>query len=142
MIRVLTITILLFPVFLGGFIYIIFRTEKLIMFRWFEYLNLANEINTIKSFGNTFSFPDWFIYNLPDGLWVFSYTAISLEIWKNSITRYSIFWILIIPIAAILSELLQLLKIISGTFDFADIVSYLLGITLPVYLLKKFNSKI
>lgn len=130
MFRIFKIATLLVPVILGGFIYIIFRTEKLIMFRWFDYLNLTDEINIAKSFRNNLSLPDWFYFSLPDGLWIFSYTAISLEIWKSSITRSRYFWILSIPAAAILSEILQLLNIISGTFDFTDLIFYLLGIIL------------
>jgi len=130
-IRTLKIILLFFPVVLGGLIYIIFRTDRLIMYHWFEYLNLSDEINTIKSLKNILSFPDWFIYSLPDGLWVFSYTALSLEIWKSSITQRSFFWIFSIPIVAVMSEFLQLFKIIPGTFDIIDTAFYLIGITLP-----------
>jgi len=140
MIRSLKIIALLFPVVLGGLIYIIFRTEKLLMFHWFEYLRLSDEINLIKNLRNIYSFPGWFIYSLPDGLWVFSYTALSLEIWKFSITRRSFFWIFSIPIVAVLSEFLQLFRIIPGTFDLIDVMFYLLGIILPFY--KILNTKI
>ncbi|MNU12783.1 hypothetical protein D3C71_08140 [compost metagenome] len=134
MIRVLRILALFIPVILGGFIYLIFRTEKLIMFSWFEYLNLSGKVNVIQNFRNIFSFPDWFIYSFPDGLWVFSYTAISLEIWKNSINSQNICWILSIPIVAVFSEFLQLFKIIPGTFDLLDVIFYFLGIIIPYYI--------
>jgi len=130
-IRTLKIILLFFPVVLGGLIYIIFRTDRLIMYHWFEYLNLSDEINTIKSLKNILSLPDWFIYSLPDGLWVFSYTALSLEIWRSPITQRSFFWIFSIPIVAVMSEFLQLFKIIPGTFDLIDTAFYLIGITLP-----------
>ncbi|WP_412851020.1 hypothetical protein ACL0VS_08535 [Chryseobacterium sp. PMSZPI] len=127
MIRIVRIIICFLSILLGGFIYIIFRTEKLIMFDWFEYLNLSEEINIIRNFKNVYSFPNWFIYNLPDGLWIFSYTAISLEIWKHSIIKQNIFWIFSIPIIAVLSEFFQVFKIVPGTFDFTDMIFYLLG---------------
>ena len=130
-IHILKTALLFTPVVLGGLIYIIFRTDRLIMFHWFEYLNLSDEINTIKSLKNILSLPDWFIYSLPDGLWIFSYIHISLEIWKFSITRQNIFWIFSIPITAIASEIFQLFKIIPGTFDLVDIIFYLIGIALP-----------
>lgn len=138
MLNVFKIIILLIPVILGGLIYIIFRTEKLIMFCWFDYLHLTSEINIAKSFRNTYAFPDWFIYSFPDGLWIFSYTAISLKIWKSSMNQNSFFWILSIPVASILSEFLQFLNIIPGTFDFTDLLFYLIGIVLP-FLSKKNN---
>ena len=133
------IMIYLFPLTLGGFIYIIFRTETLIMFHWFKYLNISNEVDSIKNMRTGYSFPNWFIYNLPDGLWIFSYTAISLEIWKNSITRQNIFWVFSIPIISVLSEFLQLFKIIPGTFDFLDVTFYLLGTIFSFYISNKNN---
>lgn len=143
MIRIIRVIIFFIPIMLGGVIYIIFRTEKLIMFHWFEYLSLSNEVNFIKTFKNVYSFPDWFIYNLPDGLWLCSYTAISLEIWKHSITKQNIFWIFSIPFITILSEIFQLFKIIPGTFDFIDIVFYLFGIFFAYFISKIiiFNTK-
>jgi len=140
MIRSLKVVALFLPVVFGGLIYIIFRTEKLLMFHWFEYLRLSNEINFIKNLRNIYSFPGWFIYSLPDGLWIFSYTALTLEIWKFSITRDSSFWIFSIPIVAVSSEFLQLFRIIPGTFDLIDVIFYLLGIILPFY--KILNTKI
>ncbi|WEK68742.1 MAG: hypothetical protein P0Y62_12885 [Candidatus Chryseobacterium colombiense] len=143
MIRFLRIVIFFLPIISGGLIYIIFRTEKLIMFRWFEYFSLSDGINLIKKLKNIYSFPSWFIYNLPDGLWIFSYTAISLEIWKHSITKQNIFWIFSIPLIAVLSEIFQLFKIIPGTFDFIDIIFYLSGIFLAYFIstIIIFNTK-
>jgi hypothetical protein len=143
MIQGLRIMVYFLPLILGGFIYIIFRTETLIMFHWFKYLNFSDEINIIKNIKPVQYFPNWFIYNLPDGLWIFSYTAISLEIWKHSITRQNIFWVFSIPIIAVLSEFLQLFKIIPGTFDFLDVTFYILGTISSFYILTKiiFNTK-
>lgn len=143
MIRNLRIITFLFPVILGGIIYIIFRTERLVMFRWFDYLNLSNEITIIQNLREVFSFPGWFVYSLPDGLWVFSYTSISLEIWKHSITKQNIFWIFGIPAIAVSSEFLQLFKLISGTFDFIDILFYVFGVIISYYISAKliFNIK-
>lgn len=143
MLRNMRIIIFFFPVILGGFIYITFRTNNLLMFNWFENLGLSNEIIFIRNLKNNFSFPNWVIYNLPDGLWLFSYTAILLEIWDYLIDKKTFFWIFSIPLAAILSEILQLFKIIPGTFDLTDIGFYLLGTIIPFYLLPKiiFNTK-
>lgn len=143
MIQSLRIIIYFLPLILGGFIYIIFRTETLIMFHWLKYLTFSDEINIIKNFRTVYSFPSWFIYNLPDALWIFSYTGISLEIWKHSITRQNIFWIFSIPIIAVLSEFLQFFKIVPGTFDFLDVTFYLLGTISSFYISTKiiFNTK-
>lgn len=136
MIRALKIAALFIPVVVGGFIYIIFRTERLIMFHWFEYVSLSHQINILKNLRTIYSFPSWFIYSLPDGLWTFSYVAVSLQIWKFSITCQNVFWIFSIPISAVLSEFLQLFRLIPGTFDPIDIIFYLLGASIPYYLSK------
>lgn len=140
--RILKIIALFLPILLGGIIYILFRTEKLVMFHWFEYLNVTQEICALKSYSNRVILPDWFIYSLPDGLWIYSYTSISLEIWKYSIAKHNFFWIFSIPIIAVLSECFQFFKIIPGTFDFIDLIFYLLGITIPYYISTKtiFNT--
>jgi len=142
MFRIIKIIVLSLPVILGGLIYLIFRNESLIMFSWIEYLSMSNEINTIQNFRNIISFPKWFIYSLPDGLWIFSYTAISLEVWKHSINNQNIFWIFSIPVIAVLSEFLQLSKIIPGTFDPADLIFYFLGIILSFCISAKIIFKI
>ena len=124
----------LVPVIIGGFIYIIFRSEKLLMFDWFQILHLQKLIQELRNLDESYNVPSWFKYNFPDGLWIFSYVLISLHIWKYTISKQSIFWIFSIPIVAIFSEILQFLKIFSGTFDVVDICSYVLGTFLPIYL--------
>lgn len=130
-IRVLRISASLFLLFLGGLIYLIFRTERLIMFRWVEYLNLSDIITNLQKISTLYILPDWFKYSLPDGLWIYSYTAILLEIWKKTITKQNVFWILSIPTTAVLSEFFQLLKILPGTFDLTDLTFYFVGILIP-----------
>ncbi|WP_449388910.1 hypothetical protein [Chryseobacterium lineare] len=131
-IRVLRISASLFLLFLGGLIYLIFRTERLIMFRWVEYLKLSDVITNLQKISTLYILPDWFKYSLPDGLWIYSYTAILLEIWKQTVTKQNVFWILSIPSTAVLSEFFQLLKILPGTFDLIDLIFYFVGILIPL----------
>lgn len=91
----------------GGLIYIAFRTETLAMFKWFRIIHLDAPIEYLRVLTmDTKAFlPNWFLFSLPDGLWIFSYISLSLLIWKNRITRENIFWISIIPLTAIVSEI-------------------------------------
>ena len=82
------------------------------------------------------SLPDWFVFSLPDGLWLFSYISVVLLVWKNQITKHSIAWILIIPLYAIVHELGQLFKFTEGTFAFNDLLFYSIAIFLPFILYK------
>lgn len=131
----------------GGLIYILFRTASLKMFSWYETIGFGGLTNELRKFTFQFSnrIPEWILFSLPDGLWIFSYVTLMLVIWRNSVSIKNVFWILIIPLLAIGSELGQLFGLIIGTFDFADLILYILGMTLPFILLNKsinFNFKL
>lgn len=73
---------------------------------------------------NPMCLPSWIKYNLPDGLWHYSFTYMNLYIWNFNISKNSIFWILLIPFIAYFTEYLQYLKYIDGTYDFKDLLAY------------------
>lgn len=131
----------LFTLLLGGFIYILFRQDSLKMFIWFESINLSNSISELRLFTLPLSFhlPDWFLYSLPDGLWLFSYISLLLLIWGNVISKQNIHWVLLVPLIAIFSEIGQLIKLVPGTFDIVDLGFYLSGTILPILIFA--NSK-
>jgi hypothetical protein len=113
----------------GGLIYICFRSLDLMMFRWFDYLNFSDTIFQIRNISNRYKIEksDWLIYSLPDGLWMFSFTTVILYIWKNTINRKNILWIIIMPITAFCTEICQKYHLINGTYDVNDIFAYLFG---------------
>ena len=131
----------LFTLLFGGFIYILFRQDSLKMFSWFESVNLSNSISELRLFTLPLSFhlPDWFLYSLPDGLWLFSYISLLLLIWGNVISKQNIHWVLLVPLIAIFSEIGQLIKLVPGTFDIVDLGFYLSGTILPILIFA--NSK-
>lgn len=102
----------------GGLIYVMFRTSTLKMFGWFETIGLDRLTNVIRKL--TFKFavelPDWILFSLPDGLWIFSYVSLMLAIWQNSVSPKNTLWILLIPILVIGSEIGQSIWICHGTF--------------------------
>ena len=118
---------------LGGLIYVLFRTSSLKMFNWFEIIGLKSLTTELRKLSFQFAckIPEWILFSLPDGLWIFSYVSSMLFIWKNSVTTKNIFWISIIPILAIISETGQYFGLLSGTFDSIDLLFYLFGMTLP-----------
>ena len=126
----------LFSILSGGLIYVLFRQDSLKMFSWFESVNLSNSISEMRLFTLPLSIylPDWFLYSLPDGLWLFSYVSFLLVVWGNVISKHNIHWVLLVPLIAIFSELGQLIKVISGTFDVVDLCSYFLGAVLPILI--------
>lgn len=112
------------PLIIGGMLYLGYRSQELLMFRWANYLGLSRFVNSWRKFCFQYPLPEWCYYALPDGLWLLSYILLINIIW-NSHTWKSIIWIYALPAIAITSELLQLLNPYFGTFDIMDIVCYL-----------------
>ena len=126
----------LLTLLLGGFIYISFRSDTLIMFNWFNELKLNTLIIGLREYTIPFKnyLPQWVIFSLPDGLWIFSSTSIMLLLWNNKLNIKTIIWILLIPLYAFSIEILQLCQLYPGTFDIIDIILYISGIVTPLYL--------
>tara|TARA_B110000977_G_scaffold96214_1_gene126947 strand:- start:3075 stop:3518 length:444 start_codon:yes stop_codon:yes gene_type:complete len=126
---------------LGGLVYISFRQDTLKMFNWFDSVNLSEAISELRLYTLPLAdfLPNWFLYSLPDGLWLFSYLSVLLVVWDNVITKHNIHWLLLVPVVAIFSEIGQLFKIVPGTFDILDLTFYLCGTVLPILIFT--NSK-
>lgn len=124
--------------FLGGLIYILFRTTTLNMFTWFKHLGLDNMVINLRLL--TFDFgqllPKWVLYSLADGLWIFSFINLILVFWDYEISVINIIWIVFIPLISILSEFGQLIKIVPGTFDSIDLLFYISGTLIPFIIYK------
>lgn len=124
---------------LGGLIYISFRVDSLMMFKWFENFSLRKPIDSLREMTLVHKslLPDWMLYSLPDGLWVFSYVSLILLLWGNKLSSFNIIWIFLMPIFAIASEVGQLLSLIPGTFDIIDLIFYILGTIIPLIIYNK-----
>jgi len=132
-------TYVLLPIFIGGLIYIVSRSKSLKMFNWFEKINLSNEVRIIRDYFSNIELPNWIIYNLPDFLWVFSFTSLLFIIWNKKIEKENVFYILFPMGIGVLSEFGQLFSIISGTFDKVDIIFYVFGGLSSIYIISKFK---
>ena len=123
----------------GSLIYICFRTSTLVMFKWFDKLMLTGAITAIREYSLPFrdKLPSWFLYSLPDGLWMFSYICLMLFVWGRKMNMTHLFWFTLLPMIAILSEMGQLFQVVPGTFDIIDIVFYVAGSFLPFVIFRK-----
>ena len=117
------------PLIIGGMLYLGYRSQDLLMFRWANYLGLSRIVNSWRKFCFQYPLPEWCYYALPDGLWLLSYILLINIIW-NSHTWKSIIWIYALPTIAITSELIQLLDSRFGTFDIMDVICYMGAILL------------
>ncbi len=125
--------------FVGGLIYVSFRNETLKMFSWFEAISISEIISNYRLLTLPLKqhLPDWFLYSLPDGLWLFSYVSIILLLWENTISKKNILWFSLIPTIAISSEIAQLFGLVPGTFDLIDLLFYFLGTLVPLSIFLK-----
>ena len=100
---------------------------------WSGWSNILIRANTILI---SKSLPRWFIYSLPDDLWVLSNTCINIIIWRCQINRRNILWYLSIPTIGISSEFLQFFGFFPGIFDINDILAYCAGFVVPAFAFK------
>lgn len=120
------------PVILGGIIYLAFRTNTLLMFKWVETLGLYNGLINIRAGlqGLKGNIPEYVIYSLPTGLWAYSFMMDMFFVWGY--TRQGIIWYSAIAIIIIGSELLQKFNIMPGNFDVKDLITNLAFIMLMI----------
>jgi len=117
------ITLVLVPLFIGGLIYVLFRDETLYMFRWFRFLGIMGILSQFRHIAiSNVCPPEWVIFNMPDALWVFSFTNLMLILWQKKSTDHSFFWIILPPAIGVCSEIGQLAGLVNGTFDLLDLV--------------------
>jgi hypothetical protein len=83
--------------------------------------------------------PVWVVYNLPDGLWSYSFMSFTLILWQNNRSIYAYFWLILAFSLGILLEIGQYFHILSGTFDGLDILVYGLFNLLSIVQLKSKN---
>ena len=123
------------PMFIGGVIYVLFRSNELLMFRWFEFLKIDRVVYSLREY--TFYYrkyiPESILFSLPDCLWVYSFTMFLSFYVKN------IFLIMIPCIGSVLTEICQL-WFIPGTFDIMDVLYMLAATGIALFFIYKHRN--
>ncbi len=96
-------------------IYITFRSDNIVINQ------ILFKITPIN-YNYSSNIPDFIIYNLPQGFWVFSVTLISKNLYfkKINLAYLPLFFSFYI-------ELIQYLNLTNGTFDYWDLIAATLG---------------
>ena len=125
------------PIFSGGAIYILWRSNQLRVFSWIDSLGLSSLVSSIRVTALPIKnqVPAFLLYSLPDGLWTFAVTSCMIIIWKGQRGLLRAFWVSIGAFLALASELAQSLCLIPGAFTLLDVMFYLIGISLAFLLL-------
>lgn len=133
--KILQIALSLFLILIGGLIYLAYRSNTLLMFEWFTDIGLITDVEALREYCSEFLLPNWIIYSFPDGLWLLSYMLLVDAIWGEGYGNQHLLWLLILPIIALISELMQLFISQLGTFDIMDLTCYVVAIVL-FYIIK------
>ena len=113
----------LLPLFLAAVIYLLLRPVDTVIYKIAALFGADDFINVIRESVNVSDFPEWFVYSLPGGLWLLSF--------QNTITwikrfrgRWLIHSVLLASLSGIGLELLQVLNVTDGVFDWVDVLFY------------------
>ena len=136
--------LILFPLFLGIGIYLLYRSRNLFYFKLIHSTLLCKPVLHIRDFAKLYRkmFSTWVVYSLPDGLWLFSFGATLLV--DRIFYFYDFVVFTSIYIGMIALEFLQLYfgghGSVIGTFDTMDIFFFTLGY-LSIVLISKYYHK-
>ncbi|WP_205509831.1 hypothetical protein [Longitalea arenae] len=104
------------------FIYVFYRTEKTLVNQLFIALFSHETYSYLKTAVRSFlPLPDFLVYSLPEGLWIFCITVTSSFFYLEIRNRK---WSLVlVPILmAVIMEVFQFLHFTNGRFDIIDLV--------------------
>lgn len=114
----------------GGLVYLLWRSPTLWMFGWCEALGLGRHLASLRAVAEQHEPPHWLLYSFPDGAWAFAGTVVMRGIWVSGKGAMKLFWIFVIPVLAIGSEIGQRFGFIPGGFDFNDLVACVVAVSL------------
>ena len=135
-IRTLKATIGVTALIVGGLLYVIFRSKSLLMFDWFHMIGLSDMVENIRTKYDGVNLYGWVKDCMPAGLWLFSYLFVIDSLWGNNRNLVYNLFIFVLPVIAICSEFMQLFGMLPGTFDYMDLISYVVAILIFI-LIKK-----
>lgn len=123
--NVLCLILAILSITVGGLIYVSFRPEPMLMYKWIDTLNLNPFVYRLRELTSNLNSSSFVKYNLPNGLWATAYTLIMVSVW-TSVQKGNVVWFILIPLIAVISEFMQLLTFVHGRFDWIDILCYII----------------
>ncbi len=116
----------------GLLIYTSTRTEALYINQWTATLSGHSLKSFLQDLFSGLTYPSWFVYSLPDGLWMMALMLVIMMIWNFKFNSQSIPWYIGTFLAGILFEAGQAFQWVSGTFDIIDLCFLCIGALLPI----------
>lgn len=119
-------------------IYLLFRSRKLFYYQIVEMMNLDPHVRSIRKIVWVYRkyIPNWVIYSLPDGLWLFSMGVSILHnrvFYKKAQNIFNIIFVTMVGIE-IFQGIFGGHGTFVGTFDGADVICYTIGYIIASFL--------
>lgn len=121
----------------GGVVYLLFRPRVLLLFFVADAMGLGSLVDACRAKVIGLSLSEFAVYSLPSALWVIAYLLLMDAIFRRQSFGSRLRWTSVIPLVGIASELLQGMGFLSGTFDWADLLCYVIPYGIYVYILIK-----
>ncbi len=135
--------ILIFTSLLSGLIiYLGFRGTNTPIHHWVLNLGFEHELSLFRNAAQGIYLPDWFIYSVPDGLWMFSFVLTVLSIWNFNLDKSTWIWICSAIVIGLGFELMQSFVKGVGVFDWNDLFFMMVSAAIALTIFSnKTNSK-
>ena len=127
----------LLPIALGASVYLLFRSTGLLVFRWLDVLGLREVITGARNYTSAVRLPQWVLYSVPDGLWVYATTSWMILIWRGTPPWT---WLAVGVIFGLGGELGQLFGFVPGTYENLDMVAYVASFLLALFVVRWRNE--
>lgn len=127
---------ILMPLALGTWIYLVYRSPGLLVFRWLEWANLHSHVLELRNQWSGWMPPELIRYSLPDGIWIYSATYFMFMVWEDDTSVVGRVWIWLPAVCGVGVEILQWPLGIFGTFDLFDLLFGIAAVLLVANLKK------
>lgn len=114
----------LLPLSVGGAIYVLFRPDTLLGFRWLRSIGLGPLIASMRRMALPAMayIPTWCLMSLPAGLYSYAFVRSVALVWSQDSSRARRWWIGGVAAAAISAEFGQAVGVFPGRFSLVDLL--------------------
>ena len=116
----------------GGAVYLLFRPQTLLMFHVADRLGLTPAIHSLRAATGDLRLPRILTESVPAGLWSAAYVLLIDSLFRRQPVKHRILAASIIPLLGAASEIMQRWHILPGTFDWSDLLCYLLPLAIYI----------
>ena len=120
----------------GGATYLLFRADGLLLAIVLRAMGLGRVVVWLQGTASGLQLPEFFVYNLPGGLWSAAYILLMDEVGSDRPVGARLGWAAVIPFMGVASEALQAIGLLPGTADAVDAACYALPFIIYVCVTK------